>query len=79
VGATILAGIAGLLTASGGAVLVVREFRRRDHRSANREIKMLSDDLDTCRSEELRWRGYAHRLRQRLADEGVETPDPPPR
>lgn len=74
---SILPGIAAMLTTVGGTLLVIREFRRRDHRASNREIEMLSGDLDRCRAEELRWRSYAHRLRQRLADEGISTPEPP--
>lgn len=73
----VLAGVGAILTAAGGTTLVIREFRRRDHRASNREINMLTDDLHQCREDEIRWRNYAHTLRELLADHGVETTEPP--
>lgn len=73
----ILAGVGAILTAAGGIVLVVREFRRRDHRAANAEIDVLSDELHRCRHLHLLWRNYAFDLQRRLADHGLPPPPPP--
>ena len=43
--AAIFTGVAAILTAAGGVVLVVREFRRRDRRDSQRDIDELEPDL----------------------------------
>ena len=73
----ILTGIGAILTAAGGTVLVVREFRRRDHRAANAEIEQLSGELHRCRDLHIRWRSYAFELRRMVADTGTRVPEPP--
>lgn len=72
---TVLYGIGAILSAAGGTALVIREFRRRDHRASNREIDMLSKDLHSCRAEEMRCRRQVYELRRRLVDLGQNVDD----
>lgn len=73
----ILTGVGAILTAAGGTVLVVREFRRRDRVLANREIEEFSHELHRCRQVHVKWRHYAFELRTQLADAGLEPAEPP--
>lgn len=73
----IITGIGAILTAAGGTVLIIREFRRRDHVAANKEIEMLGGDLHTCRERFLEWRRYTFELSSRLSDAGKDVPEPP--
>lgn len=73
----ILTGIGAILTAAGGTVLVVREFRRRDRIESAHEIEELSAEVHECRQLHIRWRRYAFELREMIADLGHEPPVPP--
>jgi hypothetical protein len=70
----IIAGVGAILTATGGTLLVVHEFRRRDHLAANRQRELLSDDLAECRDELVRSNQMTFEMRQRMAEHGVEIP-----
>jgi hypothetical protein len=75
--AAILTGIGAIITAAGGTVLVIREFRRRDRVETTKEIDALSHDLHVTRQNLIASQRYAHRLQDQLAVLGVEFPDPP--
>lgn len=72
---TVIAGIGAILTAAGGTVLVVREFRHRDHLSANREIEMIGGDLHECRTRLLACSRQIFALRTTLIEHGIDPPE----
>ena len=72
-----IAGIGAILTAAGGCLLVIREFRRRDRIALKKELDDLSVDVAELRSDIVICRRYAYLLRERLADHGIEPPEPP--
>lgn len=71
----VLAGVGAILTAAGGTVLVVREFRRRDHAAANSEIQMLANDLHVCREQLVNQSRHVFTMRQQLVDNGLDVPE----
>jgi hypothetical protein len=73
----ILAGIGAILSAAGGTALVVREFRRRDRRSANRQIEELGDEVSMLSNDLAACRRWAFGTMTRLADQGIEVQAPP--
>jgi hypothetical protein len=73
----IATGIAAILTATGGVILVIRELRRRERREYDKEIGELSDQLHLCRSDFTAFRLWAFQLRQSAADRGVDAGEPP--
>jgi hypothetical protein len=74
---TIFAGIGAILTAAGGVMLVIREFRRRDHRAARRTIADLNADITELRHDVLTCRRYAYLLAERMVELGHEVPERP--
>ena len=74
----ILAGIGAIITAAGGIVLVVREFRRRDRRKSIREIEQLSATVHELRADMIAYRRWAYDLAVQLTDRGVIVPPAPP-
>jgi len=74
---TILTGIGAIVTAGGGVVLLVREFRRRDRVESDKELDALSRDLHATRADLIAFRRYAFELRGLLADAGIDQPDAP--
>lgn len=75
---TLIAGIGAILTAAGGCVLVIREFRRRDRVALKQELNDLSVDVTELRADMVICRRYAFLLGELLADNGIEVPEPPP-
>lgn len=75
--AALVTGIGAIVAAVGGVVLIVREFRRKDHKAGNAERSLLVDDLAACRDALVEMRRYVHDLRQTMADLGHDTPEPP--
>jgi hypothetical protein len=69
---TIFAGIGAILTAAGGCALVIREFRRRDHRSAVRTIADLNADITALRHDVITCRRYAYLLAEQMTELGIE-------
>jgi hypothetical protein len=69
---TIFAGIGAILTAAGGVALVIREFRRRDHRSAQRSINDLHADITALRHDVITCRRYAYLLAEQMSELGIE-------
>ena len=76
--AAIFTGIAAILTAAGGVILVVREFRRRDRRDCQRDIDELTEDLHLLRQDYTDFRRWAFLMHQRAIDAGAEVENPPP-
>jgi hypothetical protein len=74
----VLAGIGAILTAAGGCLLVIREFRRRDRLALKRELDELSIDVSELRSDMVICRRYAFLLGEILAEHGIDVPEPPP-
>jgi len=74
---TLLTGIGALLTGAGGCVLVIREFRRRDRRALKRELDELGVDVAELRHATVICRRYAYLLAEKLADHGIDIPEPP--
>ena len=73
----VLAGLAALSTGTLGVVLVIREFRRREHNAARGALDELEHDLYEVDDAYIALRRYAFNLRQLLA-EHVDEPAPPP-
>ena len=76
--AAIFAGIAAVFTAAAGMFLVIREFRRREHNAARREVDEMTEDFYRLDQSYIELRLHCFHLRQQLADLGVET-HPAPR
>ena len=75
--AAIFAGIGAVIAAAAGMTLVIREFRRREHNAARREIDAMATDFYRLDEAYIRLRLHCFRLRQRLADLGVESEQAP--
>jgi hypothetical protein len=74
----ILAGIGAIVTAAGGVILVVREFRRRDRKASLRALDQLSDEVHALEADFLSYRRWAYDLATMLTDMGVHVPPAPP-
>lgn len=74
---TIFAGIGAILTGAGGVALVVREFRRRDRRAANRQIDDLTAEVTALRHDVITCRRYAYNLAEQMVELGHEVPPRP--
>lgn len=73
----IAAGMGAVITAIAGMVLVIREFRNREHKAARAEVNQLITDLYAVDNAYIELRRYNYELRQLLADKGVDVPEPP--
>lgn len=69
----LLAGIAAVVTAGAGMMLMVREFRRREHNAARAEVDEMATDFYRLDTSYIALRLHCFRLRQQLADLGIET------
>jgi hypothetical protein len=76
--AAIFTGIAAILTAAGGMMLVVREFRRRDRRGYQFEIDELNEELHLLREDFSDFRRWAFTMHERAVDAGADVTSPPP-
>ena len=77
--AAIFAGIGAVIAAAIGLTLVLREFRRREHNAARREVDEMIVDFYRLDHSYIDLRLHCFHLRQQLADLGVETlPAPEP-
>lgn len=75
--ATILTGIGAILTAAGGIVLVIREFRRRDRKAMQSELNDLNRELTKLQHDYLELRKFMLQISQLLIDHGIESPEVP--
>ena len=75
--AAIFAGIGAVIAAAIGLTLVIREFRRREHNAARREVDEMLVDFYRLDNSYIQLRLHTFQLRQQLADLGIETPNPP--
>lgn len=73
---TLLASVGALATGAGGCLLVIHELRRRDRRALKRELDDLGADVLELRTAIVICRRYAFLLVEKLADHGVEIPEP---
>ena len=72
-----LAALGAILTGTGGVVLVLYEFRRRDRRQLRGTLTQIDDDLYRLTEGYIDLRRYSFDLRRRLTDLG-ETTEPMP-
>ena len=73
----IFTGIAAILTAAGGVVLVVREFRRRERRSMQGQINDLNRELESLQHDYLELRKFMMQISELLVSHGIEPPEIP--
>lgn len=73
----IAAGIGAVITAVAGMVLLMREFRNREHKAARAEVNTLMTDLYGVDNAYIELRRYTFEMRQMLADLGADVPTPP--
>jgi len=75
--AAILTGLAAILTGTGGVILVIREFRRRDRRECQRDVDELVDDLHLLRQDFAEFRRWSFQMQERAIDAGADVSEPP--
>jgi hypothetical protein len=75
---TLIAGVGAIATGAGGCLLVIHELRRRDRRALKRELDDLSVDVTELRHDIVICRRYAYMLGEKLAEHGIELPEPDP-
>jgi hypothetical protein len=75
--AAILTGLFAILTGTGGVILVVREFRRRDRRECQRDVDELVRDLHLLRGDFAEFRRWAFLMQERAVDAGADVSSPP--
>ena len=73
----IFVGIGAIVTAAGGCMLVIAEFRRRDRREMQRLVDESHHALNALQAECMEVRVHAFKLAARLADFGVIMPPEP--
>ena len=69
------AGIVAVLSAALGVLLVVREFRRRDHRSLQRALDDTEAELAVLRRDLIDARRFAFEAAMQLAAHGIDVPE----
>ncbi len=74
----VLAGVAAILTAAGGIALVVREFRRRDRRAAQRQLDDVIRELAALQHDYIELRTFMVQVSELLIDHGITPPPMPP-
>lgn len=70
----VFAGIGAIITAAGGCILVISEFRRRDRRALRNERDELSRDVSALRNDLVICRRYSFELAEYLTDLGHDVP-----
>jgi len=70
----ILTGIAAIVAAAGGLVLVVREFRRRDRRAAQRELNDVIRQLEALQHDYIELRKFMLQVSELLIQHGIAPP-----
>jgi hypothetical protein len=73
----IFTGIAAIVTAAGGIVIVVREFRRRDRRAAQRELDDVIKQLELLQHDYIELRKFMLQISELLIEHGIEPPPLP--
>jgi predicted small secreted protein len=75
----LFAGIGAVIAAAMGVTLILREFHRREHNAARKEVDEMVVDFYRLDNSYIDLRLHCFRLRQRLADLGEESlPGPEP-
>ena len=73
----LIAGLVAVITGAAGVLLVLREIRRREHNAARREVTEMVTEFYKLDNSYIDLRLHCFRLRQQLADLGVEVPPSP--
>jgi hypothetical protein len=73
----IFTGIAAIITAAGGVVLVIREFRRRDRIAMQKEIDDVNEELARLQHDYLELRKFMLQISQLLIEHGIAPPELP--
>ena len=74
---SILLGIAGIVTATGGIAIAVKEFRRRERRAMQEQINDLNAELELLQHDYLELRKFILQISQLLIDNGIQPPEIP--
>ena len=74
--AAIFTGVAAILTAAGGMLLVIREFRRRDRAACQEDLDQVGEDLHLLRQDYAHFQRWAYLLRQQALQAGVDASRP---
>jgi hypothetical protein len=69
--------IIAIVGGAGGIYITIHEFRRREHKSARKEIDELVDEVDSLRHLLLEQRRYIFKVVTYMIDEGMNPPLPP--
>lgn len=70
----IFTGIAAIVTAAGGLAIVVREFRRRDRRAAQRELDDVITQLERLQHDYIELRKFMLQISELLIQHGIDPP-----
>jgi hypothetical protein len=69
-----LTGVAGIVSAAGGVLLIVRAVRDKERKAAKEEYDEVSDELHEERRVRIRLEELAHAQRVLLAQSGIALP-----
>ena len=73
----IFTGVAAIITAAGGIVLVIHEFRRRDRRAMQQELDDLNSELVRLQHDYLELRKFMLQISELLVAHGIDAPEIP--
>jgi hypothetical protein len=70
----IITGLAGIVSAAGGMLLIVRAVRNKERKAAKQELDEVSDELHEERETRIQLEELAHQQRVLLAQSGIALP-----